>query len=33
MCQHVKLHGGYWYVVDPKGSVNTANGGTMSAMG
>ena len=34
MCQHVKLHGGYWYVVDPNGSANTANGiGTMSAMG
>jgi predicted lipoprotein with Yx(FWY)xxD motif len=34
MCQHVKLHGGYWYVVDPKGTANTAKGvGTMSAMG
>ena len=34
MCQHVKLHGGYWYVVDPNGSANTAKGvGTMSAMG
>ena len=33
MCQHVKLHGGYWYVVDPNGSANTAAGvGTMSAM-
>jgi predicted lipoprotein with Yx(FWY)xxD motif len=33
MCQHVKLHGGYWYVVDPNGSANTAKGvGTMSAM-
>jgi hypothetical protein len=30
----VKLHGGYWYVVDPKGAANTAKGvGTMSAMG
>jgi hypothetical protein len=33
MCQHVKLHGGYWYVVDPNGTANTAKGvGTMSAM-
>src|SRR5262249_20586002 len=33
LCQHVKLHGGYWYVVDPKGTANTAKGvGTMSAM-
>ena len=34
MCQHVKLHGGYWYVVDPNGSPSMAKGvGTMSAMG
>jgi predicted lipoprotein with Yx(FWY)xxD motif len=34
MSQHVKLHGGYWYVVDPNGGANTAKGiGTMSAMG
>jgi predicted lipoprotein with Yx(FWY)xxD motif len=34
MCQHVKLHGGYWYVVDPNGTANMAKGvGTMSAMG
>jgi predicted lipoprotein with Yx(FWY)xxD motif len=34
MCQHVRLHGGFWYVVDPNGSANTAKGvGTMSAMG
>ena len=33
MCQHVKLHGGYWYVIDPKGTANTAKGvDTMSAM-
>ena len=33
MCQHVKLHGGFWYVVDPKGTANTAKGiGTMAAM-
>lgn len=33
MCQHVKLHGGYWYVVDPNGTANMARGvGTMSAM-
>jgi predicted lipoprotein with Yx(FWY)xxD motif len=32
-CQHVKLHGGFWYVVNPNGTVNTAKGvGTMSAM-
>jgi predicted lipoprotein with Yx(FWY)xxD motif len=34
MCQHVKLHGGFWYVVDASGTANTAKGiGTMSAMG
>jgi predicted lipoprotein with Yx(FWY)xxD motif len=33
-CQHVKLHGGFWYVVNPNGTPNTAKGmGTMSAMG
>jgi predicted lipoprotein with Yx(FWY)xxD motif len=33
MCQHVKLHGGLWYVVRPDGTPNTAKGiGTMSAM-
>jgi predicted lipoprotein with Yx(FWY)xxD motif len=33
MCQHVRLHGGFWYVVDPNGSANMAKGvGTMSAM-
>jgi predicted lipoprotein with Yx(FWY)xxD motif len=33
MCQHVKLHGGVWYVIDPSGTPNTAKGiGTMSAM-
>ena len=33
MCQHVRLHGGFWYVVDPRGTANTAKGiGTMSAM-
>jgi predicted lipoprotein with Yx(FWY)xxD motif len=33
LCQHVKLHGGFWYVVDPKGTANTAKGiGTMAAM-
>ena len=33
MCQHVKLHGGYWYVVDAKGTANKAKGvGTMTAM-
>jgi predicted lipoprotein with Yx(FWY)xxD motif len=34
MCQHVKLHGGFWYVVNPSGTLNTAAGiGTMAAMG
>jgi predicted lipoprotein with Yx(FWY)xxD motif len=34
MCQHVKLHGGFWYVVDPGGTPNQAKGiGTMSMMG
>jgi predicted lipoprotein with Yx(FWY)xxD motif len=33
MCQHVKLHGGFWYVVNPNGTANTAKGiGTMSSM-
>jgi predicted lipoprotein with Yx(FWY)xxD motif len=33
MCQHVKLHGGEWYVVSPNGLANKAKGvGTMSAM-
>lgn len=33
MCQHVKLHGGLWYVVDPSGKANKAAGvGTMAAM-
>jgi len=33
MCQHVKLHGGEWYVVSPSGMANMAKGvGTMSAM-
>jgi len=33
LCQHVLLHGGYWYVVNPNGSANTAKGvGTMAAM-
>jgi predicted lipoprotein with Yx(FWY)xxD motif len=33
MCQHVDLHGGFWYVVNPDGTANTAKGvGTMSAM-
>ena len=33
MCQHVKLDGGYWYVVDPSGTADMARGvGTMSAM-
>jgi predicted lipoprotein with Yx(FWY)xxD motif len=34
MCQHVQLHGGFWYVVNPDGAANMAKGvGTMSAMG
>ena len=34
MCQHVKLHGGYWYVVKPSGSLDKAMGmGTMGPMG
>jgi predicted lipoprotein with Yx(FWY)xxD motif len=33
MCQHVQLHGGFWYVVTPGGTPNTARGiGTMSMM-
>jgi predicted lipoprotein with Yx(FWY)xxD motif len=33
MCQHVKLHGGYWYVLKPNGSANMAMGvGTMGGM-
>lgn len=33
MCQHVNLHGGFWYVVNPNGTPNMAKGvGTMSAM-
>jgi predicted lipoprotein with Yx(FWY)xxD motif len=33
LCQHVKLHGGDWYVVNPDGTPNKAIGvGTMSAM-
>jgi predicted lipoprotein with Yx(FWY)xxD motif len=33
MCQHVKLHGGFWYVVNPNGTANQAKGiGTMSMM-
>ena len=33
-CQHVKLHGGFWYVVNPNGTPNKAKGiDTMSAMG
>ena len=26
MCQHVKLHGGFWYVVKPDGTANMAKG-------
>jgi predicted lipoprotein with Yx(FWY)xxD motif len=26
MCQHVKLHGGFWYVVKPSGMANMAKG-------
>jgi predicted lipoprotein with Yx(FWY)xxD motif len=26
MCQHVKLHGGFWYVVKPNGEANMAQG-------
>jgi Secreted repeat of unknown function len=33
LCQHVQLHGGCWYVVDPSGVPNTAKGvGMMAAM-
>jgi len=33
MCQHVNLHGGLWYVVNPNGTPNTAKGiGTMASM-
>jgi predicted lipoprotein with Yx(FWY)xxD motif len=33
MCQHVKLHGGFWYVVSPNGRPNKAKGvGTMKMM-
>jgi predicted lipoprotein with Yx(FWY)xxD motif len=32
-CQHVKLHGGFWYVVNAHGTANTAKGiDTMAAM-
>jgi predicted lipoprotein with Yx(FWY)xxD motif len=32
-CQHVNLHGGFWYVVNPNGTPNTAKGiDTMAAM-
>jgi predicted lipoprotein with Yx(FWY)xxD motif len=30
MCQHVKLHGGFWYVVKPNGAANMAKGSGMS---
>jgi predicted lipoprotein with Yx(FWY)xxD motif len=33
MCQHVKLHGGFWYVVNANGSANMAMGHGMMAMG
>ncbi len=26
MCQHAKLHGGFWYVIKPNGTANTAKG-------
>lgn len=29
MCQHVKLHGGFWYVVKPTGMANMAKGMSM----
>jgi predicted lipoprotein with Yx(FWY)xxD motif len=33
MCQHVKLHGGLWYVVNPNGTPNMHMGvGTMGSM-
>jgi predicted lipoprotein with Yx(FWY)xxD motif len=33
LCQHVNLHGGFWYVVKSNGMPNTAKGvGTMAAM-
>ena len=33
MCQHVKLHGGFWYVVNPDGTANMHMGvGTMGSM-
>jgi predicted lipoprotein with Yx(FWY)xxD motif len=33
MCQHVKLHGGFWYVVNPNGTANMHMGvGTMGSM-
>jgi Secreted repeat of unknown function len=28
-CQHVKLHGGFWYVVKPSGMANMAKGSGM----
>ena len=32
-CQHVQLHGGFWYVVNPNGTANKAKGvDTMAAM-
>jgi predicted lipoprotein with Yx(FWY)xxD motif len=33
MCQHVKLHGGFWFVAGASGSPNTAMGHGMMAMG
>jgi predicted lipoprotein with Yx(FWY)xxD motif len=33
MCQHVKLHGGLWFVVDASGSPNMAMGHGTMAMG
>ena len=33
MCQHVKLHGGFWYVVNPNGTPDKHMGvGTMGSM-
>jgi Secreted repeat of unknown function len=29
-CQHVKLHGGFWYVVKPNGMANMAKGSGMT---
>jgi hypothetical protein len=33
MCQHVQLHGGFWYVVSASGAANMAAGHGMMAMG